>query len=127
MRAREAYSQRLQNPLATPYEPQAVALFLDNFVLDAPDARYSKGFLASLLPLIGTAQSGSLLFETVDAVALQFLATSAANGSIATRAARSYLRALNQLQMTLDHEVHCISTETMISVYLMGLYEVSAH
>lgn len=127
MRAREAYSQRFYSQLGVPYEQQAVAWFLDNFVLDTSDTRYSKGFLAGLLPLIGTAKSDSLLFDTIDAVALRFLATSAVNSSIAMRAAHSYLRALNHLQMMLDHEVHCVSTETMISVYLMGLYEVSVH
>ena len=127
VRAREVYFQSLQNPMPATYGQQAVALFLENFVLDPPDARYSKGYLAGLLPLLRTTKSNSLLSSTVDAVGLCFLATNMVNDSIASRAARSYLRSLHRLQAMLDQDVDCISTETMMSVYLMGLYEVSAH
>ncbi|KIV84443.1 hypothetical protein, variant 2 [Exophiala sideris] len=46
------------------------------------------------------------------------------NESIASRAVRGYARSLSRLQTTLRHEIDCISSETMISVYLMGLYEI---
>ena len=127
MRASEAYFQSLQKPLPAPYEQQAVALFLENFVLDPPDKGYSNGFLAGLSPLLRTAQANSLLSTTVDAVGLCFLSRYAGNESIASRAARSYVRSLSSLQTSLHHDVECISTETMVSVYLMGLYEVSIH
>ncbi|KAF2094064.1 hypothetical protein NA57DRAFT_60711 [Rhizodiscina lignyota] len=122
--AREGYFQSLQKPLPAPYGQQAVALFLENFVLFPLDARYSKGYLSGLLPLLRSTKSNSLLSSAVDAVALCFLATTMTDDSIASRAARSYLRALNRLQSRLDQDVDCISTETMISVYLMGLYEM---
>lgn len=126
VRSREAYSHRLRNLPSVPYEQQAVSLFLENFVLDPSGPTHSRGFLGALLPLLRTANSNSLLSSTVDAVGLCFLAMNMVNKSIASRAARSYLRSLNRLQTTLYHDVDGISTETMMSVYLMGLYEVSA-
>lgn len=126
MNARENYLQSVQNSLSTPYEQPAVALFLENFVLDAPIAKYSKGYLAALSPLLRSTNSNSLLSRAVDAVGLCFLATTTVNDSIASRATRSYLRCLNSLKARLDKDFDCISTETMMSVYLMGLYEVSA-
>lgn len=128
MRARNneyEHFQCLRASLPIPYEPQAVALFLDNFVLDSPELRYSKGFLAGLVPLLRATKPDSLLSSTVEAVGLCFLARSAANRSMASHVARCYLRCLNRLQTTLHHHTESVSNETMTSVYLMGLYEVS--
>ena len=126
VRAREGYRQSFQNPLSAPWGQQAVALFLERFVMISPDTRYSRGYLAGLLPLLRTTSSNSLLSSSVDAVGLCFFARNVVNDTIASRAARSYLRSLNRLQAMLAQDVECISTETMMAVYLMGLYEVSA-
>ncbi|KEF59338.1 uncharacterized protein A1O9_04182 [Exophiala aquamarina CBS 119918] len=125
MRAREDSSRSLRVALPVPYEQQGVGLFVENFVLDVPGPQSPKGFLASLLPLLRTAKSDSLISGTVDAVGLCFLARTATNQWIASQAARSYVRSLNLLQKALRHDTDCISTETMISICLMGLYEVS--
>lgn len=125
MRAREDSSWSARVTLPVPYEQQGVGLFLENFVIDAPGVGPSKGFLASLLPLLRTTKSNSLLSCTVDAVGLCFLARTSSNEWIASQAARSYVRSLNHLRKALRHGSDCISTETMISIYLMGLYEVS--
>ncbi|KAF1991035.1 hypothetical protein K402DRAFT_323361 [Aulographum hederae CBS 113979] len=123
--AREANYQHVSKSLPIPYEQQAVALFIENFVLHSPDARYSKGYLTGLLPLLQTAKADSLLCGVVEAVGLCFLATSTINDSIASRAGRGYSRSLRCLRARLDQDAHCVSPETMLSVYLMGLYEVS--
>lgn len=126
MRTRKPQCESIQSSLATPYEQQGVALFLKSFVWIPPNTIYCKGFLAGLSPLLGTAKSNSLLSSTVDAVGLCFLATTTDNPLIAARAARTYVRSLNHLQKALYHPVDCGSHGTIISVYLMGLYEVRA-
>jgi hypothetical protein len=127
VRAREANFQLLPKSPPAPFEQQATALFVENFVLQSPDATYSKGYLAGLLPLLQATTSDSLLSSAVEAVGLCFLATSRIDLSIASRAARSYLQSLNRLQARIDVGANCISNETMMSVFLMGLYEVGAH
>jgi len=126
MQAREdwAWSMRV---LPVPYEQQGIRLFVENFVCNAASVGASKGFLDKLFPLLRTAKSNSLLSRTADAVGLCFLARTASNQSIAAQAARSYVRSLNCLQKALRHDTDCISTETMISIYMMGLYEVSSN
>ena len=126
-RARMSQFQSVQQQLPIPYEQQAVALFVENFVLDLPGSMYSKGFLAGLLPSLRSTETKSLLSSTVDAVSLCFLSCQVVNKSIASRATSSYLRALQSLQASLYHDTDGISAETMISVFLMGLYEVCAH
>lgn len=108
-----------------PYEQPAVALFLENFVLEPSQTNYSRGYLAGLLSLLRAAKPNSLISSSIEAVSLCFLATSTANESIASKATHSYLRSLNRLQRVLAQSVVSVSTETMMSVYLMGLYEVS--
>ncbi|KAI1618997.1 hypothetical protein EDD37DRAFT_294274 [Exophiala viscosa] len=124
VRARETYFQRLQTSLPVPAEQQAIALFFENFVLEPSDSRYSRGFLAGLAPLLRTARPDSVLSSTVEAVGLCFLERSVGSNLTASRAGPSYVRCLNILRTTLLHEEDSVSTETMISVYLMGLYEI---
>lgn len=111
--------------VTAPYEQQAVALFLDDFVMESPDPRSAKGFLGGLMPLLRSANPDSLIWDTVKAVGLCFVAKRMTNESLNSRAIHSYLLSLNRLQKTLNHDVDCMSTDTMMSVYLMGLYEVS--
>jgi hypothetical protein len=127
VRARELTLKTHRIPLISSYGQQAIGLFLENFVLNPFDAKYSKGYLASLLPMLRYTKSDSLLSQCVDAVGLCFLAASTTNDSIASQASRSYVSSLNYLQRTLNHKSECVSNETLISVYLMGLYEVSVN
>jgi hypothetical protein len=108
--------------LATSAEDQATCFFFQNYVLGGHDL--SKGNFDYLADIYGTEEIGSGLADSVAALGMVGLANFWKAPNIMSNAIFKYNSAMHTTSSQLRDVQQFKSDQTLISILLMGLYEV---
>ena len=99
-------------------------LFMADYV-QAPQNGWGQGHLELLPLLLKDAPSGSCLSRSVHAVAHQYLFNLKGQRLSQLRAQGDYTQSLKSIHKALENPRERLSDTTLLSVWLVGLYEVS--
>ena len=108
--------------LSNSAEDQATCFFFQNYVLGGNDM--AKGNLDYLSELYGSEEIGSGLADSVAALGMVGLANFWKAPSIMSNAAFKYNSAMRTISSQLRDVEEAKSDQNMVSILLMGLYEV---
>ena len=113
----------IQWGLSPDVEAQAAAFFFKNFVL--PPRLKARGYLDLIIPFYAQGSPSSALHLATDAVALAIFGSFSSGNDVPTKAATKYCRALNRISQDVKDPETAKSDETLMSVLLAVLFEVS--
>lgn len=108
-----------------PDRDHAATFFFRNYTSWTRHSDGLRGFTEILTPLYASSMSASLLHEATHAVALAALSNFKKSAPLRLEARRSYVRALQHLNSAIQNSDIAASDETLMSVLLFSLYEVS--
>lgn len=114
----------LKGSISIPVEQQASAYFFSNFVL-LPQHGATRGFLDYLVPMIKSDSPNSTLGTCLKAVTLASLGNRPHAKPLLMPAVEQYNRALQQVNLALRDPLSQKTDQTLASVLLLGLFEVS--
>lgn len=111
--------------LSVSVQEQALLYFLSSFII-IPKMGTIRGYLDFLVPMLQSDRyTGSTLSLCVGAVSMAAFGTRPGSKFVRPYAARQYSRALQYLNSNLRNVVEALEDETLASVILMALFEVS--
>jgi hypothetical protein len=117
------YPALLSN-LSWPMDLQAPCYFFANYVLE--NSSDSQGYLEYLPKLCQNDVSNSFLMDAVTSLGLAGLAVRRHDSSALNFSRLKYSSALNQLNIALTSTENALTDQALITVFLLGLYEVIA-
>ena len=125
--ARQRSSSLLVLPELSPSttEDVAVSNFFDNFVFVPRHPDTVRGYMECLLPLYNVTLHGSLLHRAVASVALAIAGGNPRHSQAYTLARSIFVQALQSTNEAIRDPEESIKDETLMSVLMLGLYEVS--
>ncbi|KAL8791139.1 MAG: hypothetical protein Q9195_006036 [Heterodermia aff. obscurata] len=116
-------TKNLAPPMPTDWHQQALCQFFYDYIIPADD-KGRAGSMTFLPDLYQQNQGIPFLVESVDAVSMASLAGRNSMSHLMMRARRAYGKAINFVNMALNHEEQKISDELQVSVMLLTMYEV---
>jgi hypothetical protein len=110
--------------LNPPAKDVAIARFFTDYILPGSETVPEEGYLEYLPKLHDEAFEGSCLRLTVSAVSLAHLGNIQRLPSLRSDAARDYAKALQLTKVALLSDAESRTTQTLLAVYLLSMYEV---
>ena len=114
-------------PIALAHSPEQRALnfFFTNFVIIPRQSEASRGYLEYLPSLYANAPAESCLSSATSAISFATIGSDPAHRHLQPEARLKYGEAIKQLNVALRDPVLSRQNDTLITVLLFGLYEVS--
>lgn len=105
-------------------EYRALADFFRDYCLTSKNRSLSRGFLNGLQSLVCAAASSSDIAQASKIVAFANFSKQSCQPRLAEKAKTLYYRMLHTLQSTISDTTKSDTVELLISIVLLGLYEV---